>query len=246
MPYPIEYLNQTSSHLELPQRQRESRAQLLHLYAGSALLRLGKQQWLLPKGASFWLPADCLYGLTRLAGSELGRVCCSVRVSESLPQEAGFLAGAPLLAPLLDSLRQDTDRDWQGAHGRKLRVLLDTLQGCTLRQQAPLAALEPGLAAVLEVIMTGGDTAAQAQAWQSHSGLSPRSLPARFRTALDLGPSQWQSQWQLLQTLDGIKHGLSEAKAAEAAGLGGLTAYQRLVQRYLPKHAHAGTRSTAS
>jgi len=246
MPYPIEYLYQRSPHLVLPQRQREPYAQLLHLYGGSALLRLGKQQWLLSKGSSFWLPAECLYSLTRLAGAELCRVRCSVRVSPSLPQAAGFLTDAPLLAPLLDSLRDDSDRDWQGAHGRKLRVLLDTLQTCTLRQQASLAALDPGLAAVLAVIMDGGAADAQADAWQQSSGLSPRSLPARFRAALDLGPDQWQSQWQLLQTLEGIKHGLSEAQAAEAAGLDGLAAYQRLVQRYLPPHAQAGNRSSAS
>ncbi|GAA4499372.1 hypothetical protein GCM10023095_19420 [Pseudaeromonas paramecii] len=246
MPYPIEFLCQTSCHLELPQRQRDPHAQLLHLYAGSALLRLGKQQWLLPKGASFWLPAECLYGLTRLAGAQIGRVRCSVRISQGLPTEAGFLTGAPLLPALLDSLSQDTDLDWQGAHGRKLLVLRDTLQTCSLRQQAPLAALDPGLAAVVEAIMAGGDASAQATAWTHTTGLSPRSLPARFRTALDLGPSQWQSQWQLLQTLDGIKRGLSEAQAATAAGLSGLAAYQRLVQRYLPKHAHAGNRSSAS
>jgi len=246
MPYPIEFQLHTSDHLVLPQRQRDPHAQLLHLYAGSALLRLGKQQWLLPKGASFWLPAECLYGLTRLAGSQLGRVCCSVRISQGLPTEAGFLTGAPLLPALLASLSQDPDFDWQGAHGRKLLVLRDTLQTCSLHQQAPLAALDPGLAAVVEAIMAGGEASAQAAAWTDATGLSPRRLPARFRAALDLAPSQWQSQWQLLQTLDGIKRGLSEAQAAVAAGLGGLAAYQRLVQRYLPTPAQAGHRSLAS
>lgn len=246
MPYPIEFQLHTSDHLVLPQRQRDPHAQLLHLYAGSALLRLGKQQWLLPKGTHFWLPADCLYGLTRLAGAQIGRVRCSVRVSLGLPTEAGFLTGVPLLPALLDSLSQDPDRDWQGAHGRKLLVLRDTLQTCTLRQQAPLAALEPGLAAAVEAMMAGGDASAQAAAWTDATGLSPRRLPARFRAALDLSPSLWQSQWQLLQTLDGIKRGLSEAQAAAAAGLGGLAAYQRLVQRYLPTPAQAGHRSLAS
>lgn len=239
MSYPIQFQTLTTPHLAPGGRSRDPMGQLLHVYQGSLLLRLGREQWLLPQGHSFWLPADCLHGLTLFQGCQLGRLRFSVRVRTSLPREAGLLEGSPLLVPLLQALLSSpVPHEWQGPHGRLLQVTADSLGQCSLRQLPPLGCLAPGLAESIAAIMGGAGQEQIAAAWQTASGLSPRSLPSRFREALGCGPHEWRQQWQVLQTLEGIRRGLSEAEAAQAAGLDNLQRFRRLTSRYLAPHRH--------
>jgi AraC-like DNA-binding protein len=136
MPYPVNFVTLEAKQLMLLGRQREPADQLLHLLEGSLLLRMGREEMVLRRGDSFWLPADCLHGLTLLQGCRLIRVSFSIRVSQSRPQSAGHLLLPALLPPLLarlDEMQQTQTLAWHGPAGRLLRVIAE-------REVTPLGA----------------------------------------------------------------------------------------------------------
>jgi len=228
--YPVHFELIHASHLQPPRRQRHPLRQLLHVYAGSLLLRLGREEILLPQGHSFWLPADCLHALSVFQGSDYARVSFSVRVRTELPAESGFLEGAPLVAALLDELRrQPADSGWQGMQGRLLRLLADLLPQSSLRQLPPLGALTPELRPVLASLMArpGQPATDEPQADR---------LAEPFRATLGLAPWEWQQQWRLLQSLVALKQGQDESGAAESAGFASLAQWQAALHRYMGHH----------
>ena len=101
MPYPVDNISLQESQLRLLGRQRHSADQLLYVQDGSLLLRLGRDELVLRQGESFWLPAECLHGLTLLQGCRLVCVRFSVRVRQRRPQSAGHLLALPLLGIFL-------------------------------------------------------------------------------------------------------------------------------------------------
>ncbi len=226
MSYPVHFELHHARYLQPPRRQRQPLRQLLHVYAGTLLLRLGREEWLLPQGHSVWLPAECLHGLSVLQGSEYARLTFSVRVAAQLPCEAGFLEGAPLLTPLLDELRrQPSDSGWQGLQGSLLRLLTEILPQCSLRRLPPLGALPPGLQPLVSLLM------APAEQPPAQMPLA-LELADPFRAALGLSPWEWQQQWRLLQSLAALKQGQNESQAAAIAGFASLSQWQAALQRH--------------
>lgn len=247
MHYPVHFETQSSPVLSLLGRHRAAQDQLFCQLEGCALLRLGKQEFLLRAGDLFWLPADCLHGLTLWQNSRIGRLQFSVRVTAPRPTRAGFLPASPLLRTLIARLASlpDTDLgDWEGHAGRLLRLITDLLPEWHITAQSELT-LCPGIATALEGLMQGHELTQVVHRSQAVAGYSPRVLLDRFHEAVGYSLIDWQEQWQLYHTLQGIRQGLSEEQAFRRAGIGSVERYQQSVQRYL-QPAVADSISTAS
>ena len=246
MPYPVDFISQQASHLSLLGRARHSADQLLYLASGSLLLRLGREEMVLRQGESFWLPAECLHGMTLLKGCHLLRVAFSIRVTQARPQSAGFLQPVDLLPPLLqrlEKLRQRTDGIvWQAEGGRLLRVLADLLPELRLAPYTP-EAWPVAIPGTLQAIMQGLDLSTIANLANQQHALSPRQLLDQFKSTLGCTLIEWQEQWQLYQTHLHLKQGLSVEAAFRQAGFASETQYLQCRLRYLQDAQRPGATS---
>ncbi|RAI99940.1 hypothetical protein [Aeromonas salmonicida] len=192
MHHAIECQHFSSPHLQVGGRKRSPLGQLLRITRGGALLRLGQHELLLTAGNSFWLCADALAAFSPLAGCHYDLLTCSPRVAQ--PAQAGWLHPTPLLDALFDSLTQwQRPRDWQGAYGYRLQVMLDELQACPLAQHGDQ--MLQGAWRALAGQQTGSDAA-----WQA-------CLSQRGMTDVGLAADALSAQWQLLQAVRLLKSG---------------------------------------
>ncbi|MBA2083914.1 hypothetical protein [Aeromonas veronii] len=211
MHHAIEYHHFSCQGLHAGNRKRTPVGQLLRITRGAALLRLGQHELLLSAGSSFWLCADALAAFSPLSGCEYDQLSVSLRVAQ--PQQAGLLQATPLLDALLDSLaRWQRPKEWQGAYGQRLQVILDELQQCAISQQ--------------------GHGELQA-CWQALANGQPESLQLWAQQAdAPVEGSELQQQWQLLQALRLLKGGSKPAQVASKLGYANEAALQAACQQW--------------
>jgi AraC-like DNA-binding protein len=236
MSYPVHFETQSAQRLELLGRHRQPGDQLLYLRAGSLLMRLGRDEFVLRQGDLFWLPADCLHGLTLWQGCHLIRIRFSVRVQGARPRAAGFLHPHPLVLPLLERLEHlllSAPLEWQGHSGRLCRLLADLLPEFKISSHAA-EPMSKGVQCALSTLRQGGELPTIAHACQQEQGLSPREVLDQFQQQLGISLIEWLEQWQLYQTLQHLKQGMSEEQAYRQAGFSTAEQYQQAQQRYRP------------
>ncbi|MFQ2013733.1 hypothetical protein ACK336_10890 [Aeromonas veronii] len=209
MHHAIEYHHFSCEGLHAGNRKRTPVGQLLRITRGAALLRLGQHELLLPAGSSFWLCADALAAFSPLSGCEYDQLSVSLRVAQ--PQQAGWLQATPLLDALLDSLaRWQRPKEWQGAYGQRLQVILDELQQCAISQQ---------------------DNEALQQCWQALArGEAQALVQWQQLDDVPLAGEELQQQWQLLQALRLLKGGSKPAQVASKLGYADEAAFQATCQ----------------
>lgn len=230
--YPVHLETIASPKLAVLGRRRMATDQLLWLAAGSALLRLGRAEFVLRSGDCFWLPADCLHGLTLLQGCQLGRLRFSIRIDAPRPKAAGFIAPSPLLQALLDRLiaaPQPVAPDSQA--GRWLDCIADLLPEWQLADPRPQP-LPEGVSTLLEGICLGQSLPAIMQTCHQRHGWNARTAMDAFQQSLGTDLLSWQEQWQLLQIPVLLRQGFSEEQAWQKAGFGSEEHYQQCGQRF--------------
>ncbi|NVC63192.1 AraC family transcriptional regulator [Vibrio sp. 05-20-BW147] len=104
MNYAIEFKRETFSHLTAMARKRSLKHKWLLVRSGLALIKMGKHEFGLETGQSFWIPQNSLCSLTLLPGSTLDGCSISLRVGERFPQSAGYITLSPLALALFDEL----------------------------------------------------------------------------------------------------------------------------------------------
>ncbi|WP_346204834.1 hypothetical protein [Aeromonas salmonicida] len=218
MHHAIECQHFSSPHLQVGGRKRAPLGQLLRITRGGALLRLGQHELLLTAGNSFWLCIDALAAFSPLAGCHYDLLTCSPRVAQ--PAQAGWLHPTPLLDALFDSLTQwQRPRDWQGAYGYRLQVMLDELQACPLAQHGDQ--MLQGTWRALAGQQTGSDAA-----WQA-------CLSQRGMTDPGIAVDALSAQWQLLQAVRLLKSGSKREQVVAKLGYRDEEALAQACQHWL-------------
>lgn len=218
MHHAIECQHFSSPHLQVGGRKRAPLGQLLRITRGGALLRLGQHELLLTAGNSFWLCIDALAAFSPLAGCHYDLLTCSPRVAQ--PAQAGWLHPTPLLDALFDSLAQwQRPRDWQGAYGYRLQVMLDELPACPLAQHGDQ--MLQGAWRALAGQQTGSDAA-----WQA-------CLSQRGMTDPGLAADALSAQWQLLQAARLLKSGSKREQVIAKLGYRDEEALAQACQHWL-------------
>ena len=211
MHHAIEYHHFSCQGLHAGNRKRTPVGQLLRITRGAALLRLGQHELLLPAGSSFWLCADALAAFSPLSGCDYDQLNVSLRLDQ--PQQAGWLEATPLLNALLDSQAQwQQPREWQGAYGQRLQVILDELQQCAISQQG-----YRDLQTRWQALASGQPESLQQWAQQAEPPVEGLAL---------------QQQWQLLQALRLLKGGSKPAQVASKLGYANEAALQAACQQW--------------
>ncbi|MGO1297950.1 MAG: AraC family transcriptional regulator [Vibrio sp.] len=96
--------------LHLTARKRANKHSLIHVQQGLLLCRLGKYDYAIEAGQSFWIPLDCLCALTCFPNTSYTRIDFSVRLRDAFPHQAGYIKPSNLALSVLERL-QKIDRD---------------------------------------------------------------------------------------------------------------------------------------
>lgn len=106
----IEFSHNIQNFLHVGSRRKSHTSYMIVVTDGSALVRLGKQEFLVTKGAGFWLPFDCLHALTVLPGTQYDKIEFSARLTTPVCKEAGFFTVTSLMTALLKELRYEAKK----------------------------------------------------------------------------------------------------------------------------------------
>lgn len=110
MHYAISYQNQQHDFLVCSPRRKSIKHCLLRVEKGLVLIRLGKLEYAIEEGQSFWLPFDTLSAITCIPNSQVTRIDVSSRVSTSMPKQAGFVELNELITAILNRLQSIGDK----------------------------------------------------------------------------------------------------------------------------------------
>lgn len=105
MHYAISYQNEHHEFLACSPRRKSIKHCLLRVEKGLVLVRLGKMEYAIEEGQSFWLPFDTLSALTLVPNTLIDRIEVSSRVSTFMPKQGGYVELNELVTAILNRLR---------------------------------------------------------------------------------------------------------------------------------------------
>ncbi|UTV30046.1 AraC family ligand binding domain-containing protein [Photobacterium atrarenae] len=190
----IEFSHTLQQFLHVGARRKSHISYMIVVHEGAALIRLGKQEFLVPKGKGFWIPFNCLHALTVLPSTRYDTVKFSARLTTPQCQEAGFFAVSPLIKALLSELQRhqskQTFQTTPGVEKNLLNVMADQVTALAVHTNAISPDLPQTEIAQLTRLMKG-DKIAEPSALDVHLGCSVNEFEAclTMREALRLSRS---------------------------------------------------------
>ncbi|NVD08401.1 AraC family transcriptional regulator [Vibrio sp. JPW-9-11-11] len=121
MHYAISFHTDTHDFLLTTPRRNALKHKLICVKQGLVLVKLGKLEYAVESGQSFWLPFDSLVSLTYTPNTQVNTVEVSSRVSTSLARQGGYVELDQLTLALLSRL------ETLGENQTRLRTLLTVL-----------------------------------------------------------------------------------------------------------------------
>lgn len=104
MHYSISLQTTEFDFLSITPRKKLLKHSLLRVEDGLALVRLGKNEFVVEPGKVLWLPFDCLTSITYFPQTKASIVEVSSRVAMPMPKQAGFVKLNELASALLNRL----------------------------------------------------------------------------------------------------------------------------------------------
>jgi hypothetical protein len=91
MNYAIEHHLNQYAFLHTTPRKKSLKHSLLTVHSGIVLVRLGKYEYAVERGDSFWLPFDCLVSVSYLPDTTASLIEFSARLTDPFPTQSGFI-----------------------------------------------------------------------------------------------------------------------------------------------------------
>ena len=91
MHYAISHTTLKQTFLHTTPRRKLLKHSMLHVNEGLVLVKLGKLEYAIEPGASFWLPFNALCSLTYFPNSNVEKIDVSCRVSSPMPTQGGYI-----------------------------------------------------------------------------------------------------------------------------------------------------------
>ncbi|MHC6529367.1 AraC family transcriptional regulator [Vibrio proteolyticus] len=104
MNYAIEHQVTRYAYLVTTPRKKALKHSLIRVTEGLMLLRLGKNEYAVETGDSVWIPFDCLCALSFFPATKIERVDFSVRNTDPLPSQAGYVKQTEFSNALMNKL----------------------------------------------------------------------------------------------------------------------------------------------
>lgn len=105
MNYAVNVEHNQTQQMKITPRKRNLKHTLLYVEQGLVLVRLGKIEYAVEAGQSWWLPLDCLTSLTYMPDTRYSQIDLSVRLQLDLSHQAGQVHLSPLAHEALLRLR---------------------------------------------------------------------------------------------------------------------------------------------
>lgn len=118
MHHAISFQSELNDFLICTPRKKSLKHQLISVKQGLALVKLGKLEYAVEAGQSFWLPFDTLTSLTYTPNTIVNSVSVSSRVVAPFPKQGGYIQAEELLSALLNRLEFHN-----GHRGRQVDLL---------------------------------------------------------------------------------------------------------------------------
>ncbi|CAM2900848.1 hypothetical protein VIRA109638_05285 [Vibrio rarus] len=106
MHYAIQFEKKQFEYLTLTSRKPTLKHQLIHVTEGVITLRLGKLEYAIVAGDSFWVPANCLSAMSYFPNTRCHIVAVSQRINKLFSSQAGYIKPSALLVALVNKLTQ--------------------------------------------------------------------------------------------------------------------------------------------
>ncbi|MDC5818396.1 AraC family transcriptional regulator [Vibrio europaeus] len=118
MHHAISFQSKLNDFLICTPRKKSLKHQLICVKQGLVLVKLGKLEYAVEAGQSFWLPFDTLTSLTYTPNTIVSSVGVSSRVVAPFPKQGGYIQAEELLSALLNRLEIHN-----GHHERQVDLL---------------------------------------------------------------------------------------------------------------------------
>ncbi|MFB9215732.1 AraC family transcriptional regulator [Vibrio sinaloensis] len=111
MHYAISHTTLEQEFLHITPRRKLLKHTLLHVKEGLVLVKLGKQEYAIEPGSSFWLPFNALCSLTYFPNSKVEKVDVSCRVTTQMPVQGGYVQLNELCQAIVTRLGDHTSNE---------------------------------------------------------------------------------------------------------------------------------------
>ncbi|PWI32297.1 AraC family transcriptional regulator [Vibrio albus] len=137
MNYAIEYYLKQHAFLHSTPRKKSLKHSLLTIHTGMVLVRLGKYEYALEQGDSFWIPFDCLVSVTFFPDTTASAIEFSARLVDSFPSQSGFIELPEVTSAIISKLAR------QQVSGSQKKALLGVVRHevCELKPELILGQL---------------------------------------------------------------------------------------------------------
>lgn len=198
--------------------------QLFALDRGTALIRSGAGDWIMPAGRLCWMPAGVPHGVLTLGPVAGTSLYLDVAAAPGLPDRPQVLRTPPLALSLLARMAEVSGDD-PDRHGRLLAVLLDELRTAPeepLRLPTPR---DPRLRRMTTALAADPTDPRRLDDWAQALGLPKRSLVRRFKAETGLSFVQWRHHARLIRAAALLGDGASVTDTALAVGYDSVSAF---------------------
>ncbi|MDA0128487.1 AraC family transcriptional regulator [Vibrio sp. MarTm2] len=140
MHYAISHQTSRYDFLHSTARRKLLKHTLFQVKEGLVLVKLGKLEYAVEPGQSFWLPFDTLCAVSYFPNTHVQCIDISSRVQVSLPKQGGFVSLTELAQAIISRLSDDSrnpqnDADLLTVLKADIAQLTPALQESTLTQQ---------------------------------------------------------------------------------------------------------------
>lgn len=104
MHYAISYQTENHDFLLSTPRRKSLKHRLFFVKQGLVLVKLGKLEYAVESGQTFWLPFDSLVSVTYTPKTQVSSVDVSSRVTTALPKQGGYVKLNELMMALINRL----------------------------------------------------------------------------------------------------------------------------------------------
>ena len=104
MNYALKHQLKHYTYLYSTPRKKVLKHSLITIHQGLAFIKLGKNEYAVEKGESFWIPFDCLTSVTYMPETRVSVMEFSIRLKDNFPTQSGYVELPKITHAIIEKL----------------------------------------------------------------------------------------------------------------------------------------------